>query len=85
MANKGGYALEHRIIMSEHLGRPLQKNEFVYHKNGNRADNRIENLKVVSAKDLTQSNPLLVVLFIRNKLVLPVKDRCPFIKSLLLV
>lgn len=43
-ADAQGKALEHRVVMSDRIGRPLSPAEHVHHVNGVRDDNRPENL-----------------------------------------
>lgn len=47
-ADRTGYVLEHRLVVEIALGRNLSADEIVHHINGNKADNTLDNLEVVS-------------------------------------
>ena len=46
-AASNGYVREHILVMEAYIGRPLKPNENIHHINRNRADNRIQNLKLM--------------------------------------
>jgi len=58
-----GYVPEHRFVMEQHLGRLLGRFEHVHHINGNKSDNRVENLELVNA----QTHNLITMMEIRIK------------------
>lgn len=50
-ASKDGYVMEHILVMENHIGRYLAKDEVVHHINKNRSDNRLENLQLMTFKE----------------------------------
>lgn len=51
MANSQNYVRQHRLVMADHIGRPLTPDENVHHENHDRGDNRIENLTLMGRID----------------------------------
>ena len=45
----GCYVPEHILVMEAHIGRLLKDGEVIHHRNGNRQDNRIDNLQLFSS------------------------------------
>lgn len=52
--NKNNYVFYHRVVMENLLGRLLTEDEVVHHKNGNKKDNRPENLEVMTREEHTR-------------------------------
>lgn len=57
-ATKHGYVLEHRVVVENHLNRLLNASEVVHHRNGQRHDNRLENLEVTTNSKHTKQHAL---------------------------
>jgi hypothetical protein len=49
---------EHRYIMEKHLKRRLNKNEVVEHKDGNKKNNKLRNLKIMTRSEHTKMHYL---------------------------
>jgi len=49
--SSGGGIGEHRLVMAEHLGRPLSGREIVHHKDNNPKNNNLDNLYLTNWRD----------------------------------
>lgn len=49
--------LEHRLVVESAIGRLLRTDEEVHHKNGDKLDNRLENLVVLSPSEHQHAHP----------------------------
>lgn len=45
---------EHRLVMEAHIGRSLRSDEHIHHIDGNKRNNDISNLKILSKEDHTR-------------------------------
>ena len=74
-ATKHGYVLLHRIVMENHLGRLLERNEVVHHKDENKKNNNISNLELTTVVDHASDHGLK-----HGKQIAILK--CPFCKTI---
>ena len=49
MARKDGYVMEHRLMVAQHLGRPLLRVEVVHHKDHDPTHNQLDNFQLFAS------------------------------------
>lgn|SRR3990167_8481877 len=64
---EGKITQEHRHILSQHLGRVLTIKEIVHHRNGNKLDNRLENLEIMTRSEHARHHKNLTKLTSHHK------------------
>jgi hypothetical protein len=74
-ATKNDYVLHHRVVMENHLGRLLNSNEIIHHKNGDKKDNSLENLEITFSAEHSRLHGI-------EKGLLLADLKCPWCKKL---
>ena len=67
--NSSNHITEHVLVMSEYLGRPLDKKEIVHHIDGDKLNNKVENLYLFSNRGEHMSSHMSM-----NKLIKPLLE-----------
>jgi len=73
-ATKNGYVLMHRIVVENNLQRLLNADEVVHHRDGNKKNNKIENLEVKNFADHARLHG-------QEQLAVMVSLKCPSCKN----
>lgn len=71
---KSGRIAEHRVVMERHLGRRLKRSEHVHHKDGNRQNNAIENLEILTSSEHTRIHKREISAVLRNLPILQFQE-----------
>lgn len=74
----GAIIRQHREVMEQELGRPLLPEENVHHKNGDRTDNRPENLELWSKRQPAGQRVVDKIVFAKMILAIYGEDESVF-------
>ncbi len=82
------YVREHRLVVAQNLGRPLESWEVVHHLNHNKLDNRLENLELISGQSRhhqeTLSHNEMLRLKQENEIMKKIIYSCDFCRAALI-
>lgn len=78
----GNYRPKHRVVMEQAIGRPLKRHEHVHHVDGDKTNNQLDNLLLLTNYQHNKLNHFLALLNelpdeARQKIALTVKSRFP--------
>ena len=59
LADPNGYAYVHKLVMVAAIGRNLEPDELIHHRNGVKTDNRLENLELTTRAEPTRPHNLI--------------------------